>query len=240
MKRIIRKKYAMDMIGQQEGDMKKKILYGFGDSLVEGHCIGIGMLDALAEKYGMSYHKYARNGATVIPGSALGSEEQVPDVAAQIERAAAAPPDFVCFDGLTNDAYPNVIRGHLGEITGSYSGNYDSTSFYGAFERICFLLREKYEDSRIFYICVHKMPTRDMEVQKLLHRAAREVCEKWSIPYVDVFRQGQINTCMEEMRKKYSYDRSEHLTDGNGTHLNADGYEKWYLPMIENSLKPYM
>jgi len=39
-----------------------KMIYGFGDSLVDGHCLHIGMLDALAEKYGMEYRKYAVNG----------------------------------------------------------------------------------------------------------------------------------------------------------------------------------
>lgn len=223
-------------------DMSEKILYGFGDSLVDGHCIGIGMLDALAQKYGMRYHKYARNGATVIPGTALSDEnaESVPDVALQIERASDVLPDFVCFDGLTNDAYPITAYRYLGEITDSYSGEYDCTTFYGAFERVCFLLRQKYGDSRIFYICPHKMPTREQKVQEILQKAAREVCGKWSIPYVDVYRRGQINTYVEEMRRKYSYDRPEHLFDGNGTHLNAAGYEKWYLPMIEDSLKSYM
>ncbi len=210
--------------------MKKQLLYGFGDSLVDGHCIGVGMLDALALKYEMTYRKYAQNGATVIPGDL--------DVAAQIEAASGEMPDFVCFDGLTNDAYPGTLK-KLGIITESYCGEYDCSTFCGAFERICFLLREKYADSRIFYVCVHKMPTRDMETQKILQKAARMICEKWSIPYVDVFRQGQLNTCIDEMRRKYSYDRTECLTDGNGTHLNAEGYAKWYLPMIEEAMKKY-
>lgn len=47
--------------------MERKMIYGFGDSLVDGHCLHCGMLDALAEKYGMIYRKYAINGATVIP-----------------------------------------------------------------------------------------------------------------------------------------------------------------------------
>lgn len=222
--------------------MEKKLLYGFGDSLVDGHCVHCGMLDALAEKYGMVYRKYAINGAAVIPckedscEAGLSAGIPVPDVAAQIEAASGEVPDFICFDGLTNDAYPHTVKMHMGSITGSYGGNYDTSTFYGAFERVCFLLRKKYMDSRIFYICVHKMPTRDMAVQEILHRAAREVCEKWSIPCVDIFRKGQINTCVDGMHQKYSYDTAQSLTDGNGTHLNPAGYEKWYLPMIEEAM----
>lgn len=220
--------------------MEQKLMYGFGDSLVDGHCLHRGMLDGLAEKYGMIYRKYAVNGATVIPrgqepgGGHLGGSS-VPDVAAQIEAASGETPDFIFFDGLTNDAYHGLAGNHLGAVTDSYEGGYDTTTFYGAFERICFLLREKYTDSRIWYVCVHKMPARDMALQEGLQKAAREVCEKWSIPCVDVFRKGQINTCVEGMRRRYSYDTAQCLTDGNGTHLNPDGYERWYLPMIEEA-----
>lgn len=225
--------------------MERKMIYGFGDSLVDGHCLHCGMLDALAEKYGMIYRKYAINGATVIPrGQIPGGENpegsSVPDVAAQIEAASEEVPDFICFDGLTNDVYHGIARNHLGAITDSYEGDYDTATFYGAFERICFLLREKYRDSHIFYVCVHKMPTRDMEAQEMMQKAARQVCEKWSIPCVDIFRRGQINTCVEGMRKAYSYDTAERLTDGNGTHLNPAGYERWYLPAIEDAIRSWL
>lgn len=75
-----------------------------------------------------------------------------------------------------------------------------------------------------------------MKVQQALHKAARKACQKWSIPCVDVFRRGQINTCVDQMRRRYSYNKADCLYDGNGTHLNAKGYEKWYLPMIENMM----
>ena len=60
------------------------------------------------------------------------------------------------------------------------------------------------------------------------------------IPYVDVYRQGQINTCIKGMRMEYSYDTADCLTGGNGTHLNATGYKKWYLPMLETAMGAYL
>lgn len=221
---------------------KKKVLYGFGDSLVEGHCINIGMLDRLAEKNGMKYQKYARNGASVIPKirDFIEGTSKVPDIATQIIEASDIEPDFICFDGLTNDALPFVAEHLLGSISEGYNGGFDNKTFYGALEQICFLLRKKYVNSRIFYIAVHRMPSRNEYVQEILHRAAREVCQKWSISHVDIYRYGQINTCIDEMRKKYSYDTAYCLTDGNGTHLNAQGYERWYLPEIEDAMRKYL
>lgn len=57
---------------------------------------------------------------------------------------------------------------------------------------------------------------------------------------MDIFRQGQLNTCINAMREAYSYDTLACLTGGNGTHLNAAGYRRWYFPMIEKACAPYL
>jgi len=221
--------------------LKNTSIYGFGDSLVAGHYNGIGMLDYVAQQNQMNYQKYAINGATVIPRepyklSVL--DIMVYDIGAQIDRASEEVPDFICFDGLTNDAYDEVLD-HIGTLSEDFDGNYDTSTFLGAFETICYKLRIKYQDSKIIYICPHKMPTRTHISQSKLHECALLACEKWSIPYIDVYRQGGINTCIDGMRIDYSYNGKDEYNNGNGTHLNEEGYKGWYAPMIEDMLLRY-
>ena len=223
---------------REENRLKGKILFGFGDSLVDGHWNGRGMLHYMAEKNQMVYHNYAINGATVRPCEPRkieGMPKLVIDIAQQVRQAPDGPCDFVCFDGLTNDAYDEVLA-EAGTITDTYQGNYDVSTFCGAFETVCFELRRKYQNSAILYICPHKMPTRSFQAQDMLQKCAREICEKWSIPYADMYRQGQINTCIDGMRRDFSYNTMDKMTDGNGTHLNEDGYRLWYAPVIESAL----
>ena len=222
-------------------DLKGKTLYGFGDSLVYGHYMGIGMLDYVAEKNQMVYTKYAVNGGTIIPAIAshLPDAILVPDVAAQIESASSTVPDFICFDGLTNDAYDLVLNRFLGKISASWNDEFDTGTFIGAFEHICCRLRDKYQDSQIFYICPHRMASRGERPQEVLQYWARTICQKWSIPYIDIYRRGGINTCLPKMRSDYSYNLQGEDSGGNGTHLNAKGYELWYAPVIEAELKKY-
>ena len=217
--------------------LREKVLYGFGDSLVAGHAIGVGMLHRVAEKYGMDYHCFAINGATIIPNIAREFPDAflVDDVAAQIAAADKKRPDFICFDGMTNDAYPFVAETRLGRISVLSDGKYDTSTFYGAFERVCYLLKKKYGESRIFYVAAHRMPTRDRKAQEILHKAAEECCAKWEIPVIDIYHSNEFDTCREEMRRAYSYNTAEKLTDGNGTHLNAEGYARWYAPAIERA-----
>lgn len=222
-----------------EEQLKGKLIYGFGDSLVYGHLLEIGMLDYIAEKYGMKYKKYAVNGASVIPGIAekMNQDITVDDIAEQIRKASETVPDYICFDGLTNDAYPFVTERCFGKLTDHYEGSYDTGTFIGAFENICFLLRKRYPESKIIYICPHRMGSRSLKVQDSLQFWARQVCEKWSIPYADIYRRGGINTCIPKMRYDFTYDVPEALFGGTGTHLTAEGYRIWYAPLIEQVLK---
>lgn len=217
--------------------LEGKTLYGFGDSLVRGHWLDVGMLDDVAEKHGMRYTKYAQNGATVIPGIAWKlKKEDWPDIAAQIEGAPKEQPDFICFDGMTNDISPLVRQHYFGRIAPGFAGGYDTSTFTGAFEQICLRLREKYPESRVIYICPHKMKARDPLCQEIFQARAKEVCEKWSIPYADVYGASGLDTCDEEIRRQFSYDRPGECTGGSGTHLNAEGYARWYAPLIEKKL----
>lgn len=218
----------------QEKTLQGKTLYGFGDSLVEGHELMIGMLDYVAQANGMVYSKYARNGARVVPQHRAGA---APDVAKQIEEASPDVPDFICFNGLTNDAWEDNVMERIGTLTEQYEGPFDTGTFIGAFERVCALLRQKYQDSSILYICPHKMPGRPLPVQDTLQYWARTICEKWAIPYLDMYRRGGINTCIPGMCRKYSYDTAAHPQDGNGTHLNALGYQRWYAPAVTAALR---
>lgn len=222
-------------------ELKGKVLLGFGDSLIDGHYNGIGMLHHVAAANEMVYHNYAINGASVIPCEPYNLPDMpktVYDIAAQIRQAPDSPCDFICFDGLTNDAYEKICN-NPGSISSSFDGNYDTTVFCGAFENICYLLRQRYQNSTILYICPHKMPTRSISAQNILQKKVRKICEKWAIPYVDMYRSGQINTCIDNMRKDFSYNKKDETTDGNGTHLNESGYRLWYAPAIESALIRY-
>ena len=216
-----------------------KTIYGFGDSLVYGHELGTGMLDQLAADHEMIYTKYAVNGATVIPGLAEKRGDtacMVPDVAQQIQDASPECPDYICFDGLMNDCYMDVARNMPGRLTESFDGGYDITTYAGAFENICLLLRKKYQNSRVVYVSVHRTASRQMKAQEILHALSCDACRKWAIPVADIFQQGGINTAIAGMRYAYSYDRKDKLTGGNGTHLNAEGYRRWYTPLIRTKL----
>ena len=206
--------------------LKGKSVYCFGDSLMYGHVSGEGIIDGLCSENEMTLTKYAFNGANIVLSQ---------EIETQVNNANADVPDFIIFDGLLNDATNASLYGvNLGELSTSFDATtFDTTTFYGAFEHLISTIRNKYITSNVIFVCCHKMPTRNYDGLIILQKAARECCEKWSVPYVDIFNNGQINCYIDSMRDAYSYNNEGETSGGNGTHLTGAGYNKWYAPLIK-------
>lgn len=208
--------------------LKGKTVYNFGDSLMYGH-YEKGMLDDLCADNEMVLNKYAINGATILGSTGLYNIEN------QVLNASETVPDFVIFDGLMNDdSITTSYTTNLGTLSDSFIvTDLDTNTFYGAMEHLIYTIRNKYVTSNIIFVCCHKTPSRDKTAQDTLQEAVRKCCEKWSIPYVDVYNHGQINCYMESMRTTWSYNNQGETSGGNGTHLTGAGYNKWYAPLIK-------
>ena len=143
---------------------------------------------------------------------------------------------------MTNDAIESTI---VGEITPDYDTQLDLTTFCGCFENICKTLQNKYHSSKIYYVAVHKMPTRDLQIQTNLQNLAKQICKKYDIYVIDIFNKGRLNTYNETMRSLYTYDTldSQNIisggSGGNGTHPNTLGYELFYNNMLYKALLDY-
>lgn len=215
--------------GSSESVLTDKTVYNFGDSLMYGHYSGEGILDGLCAETGALLTKYAINGATVLGSTGLYNIEN------QVKGASDVTPDFVIFDGLMNDdsMLPNYTT-KLGALSSSFDENtLDINTFYGAFEHLLYAIRTKYTNTNMIFVCCHKTPSRDYSAQETLQKAVRECCEKWSVPYVDIYNDGQINCYFDNLRKLYSYDKEGETSGGSGTHLTGEGYNKFYAPIIK-------
>ena len=204
--------------------LKNKILLNLGDSIAFGSGNnGVGYAEIIANKYDMIYHDYSNGGATI------GMTEDN-NILTQLDNAIASGvvPDYVIFDGGTNDISPSY-NVPLGAISDDYQGiTYDTTTFCGGLEQILKKIRNTWINTKIIYVRVHNMASRDVALQKLYGEKALEICEKWSVPVVDLFKNGQLNTNINVMLA---------FTNNNDkTHPNRLGYDMFYIPLIENKL----
>lgn len=204
--------------------LKDKTIINFGDSIGAGDGNnGVGYAELLAKKNDMTCYDYAVGGATITTSTN--------DILAQIEKAKndKKTADYILFDGFTNDINNGAVK-ELGKISDGYSQTKDINTFSGAFEEICFRLKSYWKGIPIFYVRVHKMNSRDTELQNTYSTRAKTLCERWSIPVIDIYNEGGLNTYITDHKTLYT-------NNADGTHPNELGYNTFYVPLIEKNLK---
>lgn len=124
-----------------------KTIYTFGDSIVAGHQYQkAGFAEFIAAAEGMEIQKFAVNGATIMDAGYEGGQ-----IEAQLSGSPEEQPEYVLFDGGTNDAEylannPEVQYGEVQESENQDS--FDTTTFAGAFESLIYQMKQKYPDVR--------------------------------------------------------------------------------------------
>lgn len=218
-----------------------KRIVTIGDSIMHGdgnNYYGIG--DILAERNGMKLSDYSEGGATISfrQDKASASDEwskgqNIQYQATKMLTNETEKPCVVLIDGQTNDI--NYVSGSeepqqaLGTVTTSYTSFSSNENFCGGLEKIFSDIKKVWTDVPIIYIRVHKMMSRKVEWQESYGEKAIQICKKWSVKVVDIYGEGGLNTLIKE-HKIYTGN------NGDYTHPNREGYDKFYIPMIENAM----
>lgn len=124
----------------------------------------------------------------------------------------------VCYATMTDDADIITCFGGINDINNGAAlgemGDTESTTFYGAMDILIQGLLRKYPGKRIGFIT----PLRygDGAKAKLYIEAIHEVCEKYAVPVLDLYREGMASTATEELSATYFKD---------GLHPNELGHD---------------
>lgn len=214
--------------GLSSNQLQGKIIYNFGDSIAAGDGNnGKGYAEILGEKYGMVVNDYAKGGAT------LGSNTSN-NITTQVDNAISTggSPDYIIINGGTNDIVNSTA---LGTIASDYTlSTIDKTTTSGGLEYCFNKLKGTFPNAKIVFVSVHKMGSRDYAKQTECQKRCIEICNKWGIPVADVGNKGNLNTFLPSMHKFTNPTNTQ--PNGDRTHPNQLGYEKFYIPIIYNIL----
>lgn len=128
--------------------------------------------------------------------------------------------DYVILQGGVNDCWEKVP---LGEITKNYNKELDTSTFCGAMEQMLKDAILKWQGKKIGFICTYKVHGADTILDsgdivwdfKSYMDKAKEICDKWSVPYCDLYNESGLCLKLDDIANTYS--------DG-GTHVNELGY----------------
>lgn len=189
-----------------------------------------GYVEMLQKKYPKAVFKnLAVGGATV--GHYEG--EPTPCVAEQINNAITQYPnaDYIIIQGGVNDTWLSS-KVSLGEITSGYAASLNEGTFCGALESIFKKAQTQWIGKKIGFLTTHKIPSAPYLGNYM--DKAREICKKWSVPYLDLYNLSTLNYAIAEVKSNLSYKTADH-PNGDGTHPNVKGYEV-LTPKIESWL----
>lgn len=212
------------------GRLKGKTMYAFGDSIVYGHAYARSFVNLTAERELMPLTKYAVNGATIGPVGGSGQ------ILTQVRGAASQAPDYVVFNGGTNDAqliYENRYR--IGSMAAGFDpATFDNSTYAGSLETTIHTMRTKWRTARIVYVAVHKLGSRDWDTQLAIRSVTLQICAKWRVTVADVFNDTTLDTRIDSQRVAYTFDSLVNGfpgTGGTGTHPNLGGIN-FYIPVL--------
>lgn len=182
-----------------------------------------GWAKLLKEKYNAQVYGYGISGATI--RKIQDNTNSVYEQFAQFVYYATSNgyvPDIILFEGGINDA----TRYHNGTDTdvnfGSFVDGYGQSNYYtetiGALERMFYTAKTTFPEAKIIYILPHHCSGEGFQtaLQKYIN-AIKQACDKWSIPYIDLYTKGRLNGCITALRAAYF--------DEYGVHPNQAGYE---------------
>lgn len=221
-----------DIRGVVANNLYGKTAVFLGDSFCLGQSVdagsaeyGYGWGGLIGEANSMTWLNYAVNGATV--------SNQFEDnhyILNQAVTAYANYPnaDYIIFNGGVNDAEKLGASG-LGTLASTGYSPTSTADFTSAFESLLLYLITNFPNAKIGYIVTHKAWTStynqsnpddysDNHPYRTFFNRAIEICEKWGIPYVDIW-------CTDPMNPSLSvYDDYYSEESGCGKHLSSKGY----------------
>lgn len=205
-------------------------MYGSGNN-------GVGVGEYLEKDFGLNLLKYCVGGARV--GFCNGKNWVIEQLRSALKDGVKA--DLILFDGFTNDC--NISDGDscdvpLGELTEAVPDIWSVTredNFSVCFQSIAVALKKYFPDAKCLFIRPHKMGRRDAVKQVEYGERAVEICKKYKIDVCDLYEESGLDTFLPDQRDKYTND-SYGWGRGDCTHPNAEGYAKFYMPLIEKAI----
>lgn len=209
--------------------LKGKTVMSFGDSIMHG--VGedhVGIADYLAQRYMMTAIDYSLGGAT------FGYLEDRSQISNQILDAISAneTADIILLNGGTND----MRKVKPGEISDDFEYGEHGRKYYAqGMEYAIGLLNDNYPDVPLLYIRAHNMVFSTERNEIHFGTIALNICDKWNVPVVDIYKDTEFNTAQKELRFKYT-ENTMGFKNGDTIHPNRLGYYKYYIPLTSEKI----
>lgn len=224
-----------------DDNLHGKIITATGDSITASSASNPqwNYVHQIAEKHRMTYENKAVWGS-VIPKNIVVDGKALPSILETIDTMRDDA-DYIILSGGINDfCYIQSGEEPLGEVTMGMGEKFDESTYCGAFESMLRKAVLKWGGEKIVFVIEHKMihpnSVVGIPIEADYLPKTKKMLEKWGIPYVDLYNEVAPLGLIPELRDIYTWDADGDGV-GDGWHPNKEGYQKFYVPLIEAKLK---
>ncbi|MBQ0092148.1 MAG: SGNH/GDSL hydrolase family protein [Clostridiales bacterium] len=140
-------------------------------------------------------------------------------VQAQLQKASGQKFDLVVLHGGVNDAWDGAPVGVMSDSTDMTT--FDRSTFGGGLEFSFAYAKKAFQDAKFCFVINYQLPAAEKGVSlkdmSAYFDLAKQICDKWEIPYLDLYNNQEINDALE-VSTSLTYLK-DHI------HPNSAGYD---------------
>ncbi len=205
----------------------KSVLF-VGDSITEAICeVNIAQTHIAAGwpgRIGMANEMFFINKG--LSGASISNCRGTNTVLAQLQSMKTSSFDLLIMHGGVNDAWDSAPVGQMTALTNFDETTFDQSTFAGGLEYLFWYAKTYYPDAVKGYIINFRLPGSNigrLSDMSEYFAVARDICDKWDIPYLDMYANDELNARMKATTR-YAL--------GDYIHPNERGYDILY-PYVE-------
>ena len=130
--------------------------------------------------------------------------------------------DYVILEACLNDGFNGVPKG---TISSTYTDNFATTTYASAFEYMLQKTKTLFPNAKVGVIIPHRPKGSNTSIAEL-NNIAKEVCDKWCVPYLDLYNKSGL-VVNNPIQKAIMFV--------DDTHLSVKGYD-----YIDNMIEIWM
>ena len=201
----------------------KKVIF-FGDSITEGNGSWADT-GTIRNKNNMTGSNFGVGGSKYTVTSSADNLNCIYNrIKAQYSTNSDA--DYIILSGLVNDALQSMPIGSMLSKT-DFTTECDASTVYGAYEMALRYVLENWKGAKVGVIITPNIPS-SSNLNEYFD-VARNVCKKYSVPYLDLYENSGLCVGIESIKETYY--------KGDDIHPNADGYAKYINDKVESFMK---
>lgn len=143
--------------------------------------------------------------------------------------------DYVIMHGGANDAWDSAP---VGEMTEGFNDTYDLTTFAGGLEDMFRYAKENFPNAQLGFIINFQIPKgtygRLSDMSEYMDLAI-QICEKWEIPYLDLYHDEEFNQELKVTTNTYLHDYIH--PNGEGYDVIAPHVDAWLQTVADGSYR---